>query len=964
MIFLLAVCFGGFFCAQKSLAASTSSVQINEVAWMGTTVSYTKEWLELKNNTDQIIDLTGWSLKASSIAAPIALTGVVGANGFYLMERTSDDSVPGVPMDLKYTGDLANTGAKLELKDANGNVVDVVEATSAWPAGNNANKKTMERDNLGNWQDSKVVGGTPRAENSVIDSLKVIDGGEAAPVIINPVSLPEAATSSVALNHDTINLPQKISPQVGEVVINEIVSDPNDGEEEWIEIFINSNREFDVTNWTVEDGNQTKTLLSGNLSRSNNFMIIEKPKGTLNNTGDTIILRNDNGVLLDQLTYGNWNNSSDVAAPRDGMSLARIFDGVTSFNNSSDFAITEVPSKGGPNKIVRQISETNVVKKPQNYKDLIINEIMPNPQGDDANEWLEIYNLGAGQINLTDFRVGVADQYFKFATGTIGAGEFLVLKREQTHLSLPNTSATIKLYPPASQSASQSLNYSKVKESESFSRDNDGTWNWTLTPTPAAKNSFKKTNSEPDIVVYFDSPVEAGQLVLFDSSDTVDADGDSLSFLWQFGDGASSSLPSPQHSYAKSGNYKVKLEVNDGYSRTRFEKNIKITKSTISIFSQSLPMNNEIILNELMPNPEGTDDEEWIEVINKGKERINLVGWQLDDEEGGSSAFKIMDDVWLEPLEYAIFEKSETAISLNNNHDEVRLFNSAGQLVDSVAYQGAKEGLAFARNENDEWLWTNISTPGDKNVINFYGSESDGQTVKKKTTGKKTQKINNQEVVIGFVTSLPGKLSNQYFYMQNGGSGYQVYSFKKDFPNLEIGERIEVTGVMSEINNETRLKINGRAQIKGLSSKFEVKPQTVKCEILNDDLLSQLVSLEGEITKKTGASIYIDDETDEAIIYLRQSTGLLASDFKLGGKYLVTGILTKNKTGIRLLPRGIADIAEINSSNKTAVKIATMTEETLVSRPKNEKLNAYLSVIGGASALLVIGWFMRKKINF
>jgi len=50
---------------------------------------------------------------------------------------------------------------------------------------------------------------------------------------------------------------------------------------------------------------------------------------------------------------------------------------------------------------------------------------------------------------------------------------------------------------------------------------------------------------------------------LFDASDSNDPDGDELEFRWDFGDGTSSKLKAPTHSYQKPGKYLVKLIVTD-----------------------------------------------------------------------------------------------------------------------------------------------------------------------------------------------------------------------------------------------------------------------------------------------------------------------------------------------------------------------------------------------------------------
>jgi len=73
--------------------ASLRDVVISEIAWMGTTTSEHNEWIELYNNTDGPIDLTGWTLAAADGTPNILLSGPpIPAGGYFLLERTDDDS--------------------------------------------------------------------------------------------------------------------------------------------------------------------------------------------------------------------------------------------------------------------------------------------------------------------------------------------------------------------------------------------------------------------------------------------------------------------------------------------------------------------------------------------------------------------------------------------------------------------------------------------------------------------------------------------------------------------------------------------------------------------------------------------------------------------------------------------------------------------------------------------------------
>src|SRR3989344_5411471 len=121
-----------------------AEVIINEVAWMGTEQAATDEWMELYNNSSADIDLNGWLFEAQDGSPLINLTGIISARGFFLLERSDDDSVLEIVADLIYTGALSNAGEILILRDASGAAVDRIDASAGWQVirGNNKIKKT------------------------------------------------------------------------------------------------------------------------------------------------------------------------------------------------------------------------------------------------------------------------------------------------------------------------------------------------------------------------------------------------------------------------------------------------------------------------------------------------------------------------------------------------------------------------------------------------------------------------------------------------------------------------------------------------------------------------------------------------------------------------------------------------------------------------------------------------------
>jgi hypothetical protein len=167
------------YCSQNDLLnPSLSPIVINEVGWMGTLANYADEWIELKNVSNETVNLSGWQLLDKDNQIKIAFKNIdtIDANEFYLLERTDDSSVPNRSANKIYSGALSDSNESLRLFNADCQLVDeVVASGSGWPGGESANKKSMERKiDLSGWQTyadtsaDSVTGlwATPRRENS------------------------------------------------------------------------------------------------------------------------------------------------------------------------------------------------------------------------------------------------------------------------------------------------------------------------------------------------------------------------------------------------------------------------------------------------------------------------------------------------------------------------------------------------------------------------------------------------------------------------------------------------------------------------------------------------------------------------------------------------------------------------------------------------------------------------------
>jgi len=362
--------------------AAPLDVVINEVAWMGTVADYNDEWIELYNNTGSAIDLTDWTLRAADGSPAITLTGSISANGYYLLERTNDDTIIDIPADQIYTGVLGNAGEALTLRDAGSNVIDTANGDSgAWPAGDNTTKQSMERidstlpDTDANWASNDMltrnghdanwnpINGTPKALNSasvppVQDAdLTVAKAGPSTTQPDSPITYTLTISSAGALDATAVRLTDTLPAGVA--------FSGQDSPYPYLQPAPNT------VVWTVGDlptGTQALITLYG--------AVLPTATGTLANVITATTTASETNLLDNTAT---WQTA--VYLPGGGV---------------------------------------------------VINEVAwAGHAGYTNDEWLELYNPTAGDIDLAGWTLRAADGSVEITlTGIITAGGYYLLERE------------------------------------------------------------------------------------------------------------------------------------------------------------------------------------------------------------------------------------------------------------------------------------------------------------------------------------------------------------------------------------------------------------------------------------------------------------------------------------------------------------------------------------------------------
>ena len=172
-------------------------------------------------------------------------------------------------------------------------------------------------------------------------------------------------------------------------------------------------------------------------------------------------------------------------------------------------------------------------------------------------------------------------------------------------------------------------------------------------------------------------------------------------------------------------------EISDGENEEEEEED---DDDESALQENSLNTCEKIIINEIFPNPKGSDTgNEWIELYNKGEDCV-MDAWEIDDAEGGSKPFNINNQD-INKTGFLLLPSWKTKITLNNSNESVRLFNPEKELVDEISFkESAKEDASFSRNEKDEFVWTKNPTPLGTNIFETEDETDDNQTSKKTTS--------------------------------------------------------------------------------------------------------------------------------------------------------------------------------------------------------------------------------------
>ena len=258
----------------------------------------------------------------------------------------------------------------------------------------------------------------------ISESLPQLTAGEMSVIVV------AENWSDERLKNNQSSVIIKIGYEPRSLIINEIMYDPLDGQNEWLELYNRSSQPVDLAHWTFNDraissgvnsfiiSDSSMTVLSGGFAVvaaestvCNIFPNLRSPHPdvslsilncssgfSFNNNGDAIVLKDLTGQTIDSATYlPNWHHP-DVVDTR-GRSLERINPNIET-NDSRNWSTCTNIVGGTPGKI-------NTVMTISSVSNSVIS-ISPNPfspDGDGFEDYCIIrYNLSM-MISTINIRI-------------------------------------------------------------------------------------------------------------------------------------------------------------------------------------------------------------------------------------------------------------------------------------------------------------------------------------------------------------------------------------------------------------------------------------------------------------------------------------------------------------------------------------------------------------------------------
>lgn len=945
---------------------TSADIVINEIAAYPAT---SHEWVEIYNKGFDPIDLTGWKLVDSGrscVLKPSNGMGTVSPGGYGIIAQSSTVLKQDYPnLNVPIFGvnpawsTLVEGGELIQLLDAGSTTIESFIYLSAPNASLERKNPGLADFTMANWQ-QRASGNSIGA----INSNAIIASAEANSSSASSSASAAAPTSTNSGSAETVVSPTNLWANIR---INEVMPDPVSGSSEWVELYNPSGTALDLSGGTLCDNRATSCVIAQPTSTiaAHGFVAVLISGSKLNNDGDSVILKDPNGMIVDQVVYGG------NLLPAVGQTIARNVDG------AGNWVVTTVPTPGAVNSIVAPVTSVGsggsssqsvgtvgasgasfgIIWFVTSTSPVVISEVLPDPTGDDAqNEFIELYNRTSGTVGLDGWKLWVDGNDFELS-GSLAPAEYSAWFRLGTRLELKNTTSSEVRLLNQDDAIEDVVLYPLPPTGLGYSRESSGAWQWAW-PTPNTEN-VASLAAPVHLVWRLAVPrlIPLGETTWFHAGRTIDPRGGKLNFVWNI-DGVSLTGSDVAFRFTSSGQHSVVI------SATSSQGTVDHRQLNVTVTREVMRDVGSVKISEIYSDPNDAS-EEFIEVSNTDGVPVRLDGWQLVTKTG--KPFIIPESTTIAPGATLVFYEPATNLNLSNTEDYVRLLGSSGERIDQVVVPKIPTGWSYQLVDGS-WRALPASSPGIvlsgwQNIPSIVGAKDQAVTPKKATTPRaRTKKVlaaprtiklsqlggirNGTLVrVEGVVTSLPGEFGAQNFAISSKDGGVMIYQGKKLFPDVNLGDEVLVQGVVAEAQGHKRVNIAKAEDVDILSTDNEVSTKEVSIKDLSAKDAGKLVMVHGQITsKKTGAA-YLDDGTDELKLVIKTGTHIATKAWKLGAQATVTGVVMTNGNSVEVWPRSQDDVVtELVTGSESGLSTTFVAE---AGKPAADLPVVYQVIIGG-----------------
>ncbi len=646
---------------------------------------------------------------------------------------------------------------------------------------------------------------------------------------------------------------------------------------------------------------------------------------------------------------------------------------------------------------------------------IVINEILSNPTDSDDFEWIELFNPSPEDVDLAGWQVTDASNKFftitinTVSTTVINAGGYFILDKSLTNISLNNTGGDlVKLFQPDGNLLHQVSYNDDAKDDYAWARNTVGDYVWTTTPTKNANNiittplpvatgdgggrgiqsntNVSQNNNQQNNQTQKENLDSEYKNKIFITEIMPDPFGldDGCEWLeiyntttaevvldnWVLKDNLGQLVFKNTKIKAQSflvvilESSKISLNNYGGEVITLFDhdqKQVAVVnyKKTEEGKSYNLCRGQFVWLSTITPGdgnqcpPENTDPLAYFEASSEeflvGEEVIFYAG-ESYDKDG-----QIKKYVW--NFSQEVMAGNDVGKNFILSVPTIKLkFIQAGKNKIALTVVDNLTGQNQYSQEINVKAVANGSIMETKKTVTPKKTAASNYVLYKsvKLEDVKELAVGQKVITQGVVAVEPGVLGANIFYV--AGSGIQVYMYSKDFPALNVGDRIEIKGEISQAYGEKRIKISKKGDIKSLGEQEIPQPHVIDLSE-TEEWVGSLVEIKGEVTAIQGGNFWLDDNMGEVRIYIKNTTDIKFNELnlKVGDQITVVGILSPSNAELRLLPRAMTDlkIERVLGVSDTPTQKGTVWKDYLI-----------VTLIAIILVIIILILKMRKKTGF